>query len=71
MQIEAHLNSRPLVPFSCDNDGADAMTPGHFLIGRPLGSLPDPGSPISFYLPLPSLTLVPKFGSTLLAAMVL
>ena len=45
-QIEACLSSRPLVPFSCDNDGADGLTPGHFLIGWPLQSFPDPGSPI-------------------------
>ena len=40
-QIEACLNSRPLVPLSCDDDGIDVLTPGHFLIGRPLESLPD------------------------------
>ena len=42
MQIEACLNSRPLIPLSCDDDGIDVLTPGHFLIGRPLESLPDP-----------------------------
>ena len=41
-QIEACLNSRPLVPIECDDDGVDALTPGHFLIGRPLEALPDP-----------------------------
>ena len=40
-QIEACLNSRPLVPLICDEDGFEASTPGHFLIGRPLDSLPD------------------------------
>jgi hypothetical protein len=39
MQVEACLNSRPL---SCDDDGCDALTPGHFLIGRSLEALPDP-----------------------------
>ena len=41
-QIEACLNSRPLVPLPCDEDGVEALTPGHFLVGRPLESLPDP-----------------------------
>lgn len=40
-QIEACLNSRPLVSVTTD-DGVEALTPGHFLIGRPLESLPDP-----------------------------
>ena len=39
-QVEACLNSRPLVPLPCD-DGVEALTPGHFLIGRSLESLPD------------------------------
>ena len=41
-QVEACLNSRPLAPLPCDDDGIEALTPGHFLIGRPLESLPDP-----------------------------
>ena len=40
-QIEGCLNSRPLVPFHGDDDGIEALTPGHFLIGRPLQALPD------------------------------
>ena len=40
-QIEACLNSRPLVSMPCDDDGVQALTPGHFLIGRPIESLPD------------------------------
>ena len=41
-QIEAVLNSRPLVPCPCDDDGIEPLTLGHFLIGKPLESLPDP-----------------------------
>ena len=42
-QIEACLNSRPLVPMNVpDEDGIEVLTPGHFLIGRPLCALPDP-----------------------------
>ena len=43
-QVEACLNSRPLVAKPCEGDGIDVLTPGHFLIGRPLESLPDPPS---------------------------
>ena len=40
-QIEACMNSRPLTPMSTNSDQIEALTPGHFLIGRPLESLPD------------------------------
>ena len=38
-QIEACLNSQPLIP--SDQDVTEVLTPGHFLIGRPLTALPD------------------------------
>ncbi|XP_076684106.1 uncharacterized protein LOC143377073 [Andrena cerasifolii] len=41
-QIEACLNSRPLQPLSDDPDDVSALTPGHFLIGDALLSVPDP-----------------------------
>ena len=41
-QVGASLNSRPLVSLPCDGEGLDMLTAGHFLIGRPIKSLPDP-----------------------------
>ena len=42
-QIEAYLNSRPLLLLNvADDDGIQALTPGHFLIAQPLMALPDP-----------------------------
>ncbi len=35
-QIEACLNSRPLWPPTMNPDEVGALTPGHFLVGRPL-----------------------------------
>lgn len=40
-QIEACLNSRPLVPLPDSDEGIEALTPGHFLRGRQLKALPD------------------------------
>ena len=42
-QIEGYLNSRPLVAIP-NSEGLEALTPGHFLIGRPIEALPDPKS---------------------------
>ncbi|XP_037813631.1 uncharacterized protein LOC119604834 [Lucilia sericata] len=41
-RIEACLNSRPLCPMSENSGDICALTPGHFLIGDPLLSPPEP-----------------------------
>lgn len=41
-QIEALLNSRPLIPMSSDPNDLIPITPAHFLIGRTLLSVADP-----------------------------
>ena len=41
--VEAVLNSCPLVPMDgAQTDGVQVLTPGHFLVGRPLTALPSP-----------------------------
>lgn len=40
-QAEACLNSRPLCPLTDDISDMEALTPGHFLIGEPLTTIPE------------------------------
>lgn len=41
-QIEACLNSRPLCRLTEDSEDNQMLTPGHFLIGRAINTLPEP-----------------------------
>ncbi|XP_039436592.1 uncharacterized protein LOC120418326 [Culex pipiens pallens] len=41
-RIEAVLNSRPISPMSEDPTDATPLTPGHFLVGRPLTDIAEP-----------------------------
>ena len=43
-QIEACLNSRPLCKISTDSRDSIPLIPGHFLVGRPLRTLPPKSS---------------------------
>ena len=41
-QIESVLNSRPISPMSSDVNDLEPLTPGHFLIGRPMTAIVEP-----------------------------
>ena len=50
-QIESCLNSRPLLQLnSHSDDGISVLTPGHFLIGRPLWAYPETTITTPLYL---------------------
>ncbi|XP_043284946.1 uncharacterized protein [Venturia canescens] len=52
-QVESVLHSRPLGAMSDDPDDFSALTPGHFLIGEALNSVPEPSLTSTPELKLP------------------
>ena len=62
-QVEACLNSRPLTSLPRDPDSVEALTPGHYLIWKPLQS--DTSLSLPLYLSASSLASlsVAIFGS--------
>lgn len=47
VRIEGILNSRPLTALSSDPTDVQALSPGHFLIGRPIASPPEPTTAVN------------------------
>lgn len=41
VRVEGILNSRPLTPITGDPNDLSALTPGHFLIDRPISAIPE------------------------------
>ena len=67
-QTEARLNPMPLVALPDDEDGIEALTPGHFLVGNPFEALPDLSSTyLSTVFYSATLTTLPIISSSLLA----
>lgn len=46
-EISAVLNSRPLIPLTMNVSDERPLTPGHFLIGGPLVSMPEPDAEVN------------------------
>lgn len=60
-QIEPCLNSRPLVAINNDDDGTEALTSGHSLIGQPLFSS-GLHTLISYWIPPSAMATVSEFA---------
>ena len=63
-RVETCLNSRPLTPLPEVEDRAEVLTPGHFLVGKPIEALPNHSTAGIEMSLLRKLRLYPALSST-------
>ena len=70
VQIEACLNSQPLMTLPEASDELEVLTPGHFFGRKTVIRIPGPPDNSRTNFPLEALALVPKVSAPFLGAMV-